>query len=329
MTPLAKYIWLIEQLQKSVSGLTFEEINEEWLKFRRDTEDKNIPILKRTFFNHIKAIREEYGIHIECGTGYKYHIADPDKEVLPKLELLSALNMLSETVTDSKLSQNLHIDDYIDLFRNKILMTVMDAIKTKHKVKLANLKYHRIPKEYQGVKLTPGFLRKMAPKWCVDDKYRVLNVAPYQLHYISSQWYLIGETEEYGLMRIPLTYYKRIGGTCITDESYNYPANYNSEDYGKMIYGKANESIHLTINLAYNDEVYYFDQHPLSPFQENVDLTSPYVKISFTLPKSPFALYTLKRKLEKYSYKYFNDIDPFALFTEEQYNEAMSIPTIL
>ena len=90
-----------------------------------------------------------------------------------------------------------------------------------------------------------------------------------------------------------------------------------------------NESIHLTINLAYNDEVYYYNQYPLSPFQENVDLVSPYVKISFTLPKSPFALYTLKRKLEKYSYKNYNDVDPFELFTEEQYDEAMNNPVVL
>ena len=75
MTPLMKYIWLIKLLHDS-DGKTFESINKEWLKFRQNTEDKNMPIQKRTFHNHIKAIREEYGIHIECGPGYKYYISD-------------------------------------------------------------------------------------------------------------------------------------------------------------------------------------------------------------------------------------------------------------
>lgn len=79
MAPLAKYVWLIELLQKSANGLTFEEINEKWLRHRRNTKDENIPILKRTFHNHINAIREEYGIHIVCGSGYRYYIEEHKK----------------------------------------------------------------------------------------------------------------------------------------------------------------------------------------------------------------------------------------------------------
>ena len=94
MTPLSKYIWLIKQLQKK--DMTFEEIDEQWLRDRKGTEDENISILKRTFFNHIKAIREEYGIHIECGRGYKYYIVEDAKEILPKIGLLSTLNTLNE-----------------------------------------------------------------------------------------------------------------------------------------------------------------------------------------------------------------------------------------
>ena len=45
MTPVAKYIWLIKLLQKK--DMTFEEINEQWLRDRWNTEDENIPILKR------------------------------------------------------------------------------------------------------------------------------------------------------------------------------------------------------------------------------------------------------------------------------------------
>ena len=58
--------------------MTFEEINEfSGFGIRGGTEDENIPILKRTFHNHINAIRKEYGIDIVCGPGYKYYIDNP------------------------------------------------------------------------------------------------------------------------------------------------------------------------------------------------------------------------------------------------------------
>ena len=159
MTPLAKYIWLIEQLQKR--DMTSEEINEQWLRDRKGTEDENMPIHKRTFFNHIKAIREEYGIHIECGLGYKYFIVEDAKEILPKIGLLSTLNTLNEAITDKQLNKNMFVGDYFDLFREEKVIVVMDAIKTMHKVKLAKFKDVNNP-----------------------DMYQVLNVAPYQLHHI-------------------------------------------------------------------------------------------------------------------------------------------------
>ena len=317
MTPLSKYIWLLKQLQKK--DMTFEEINEQWLRDRRGTEDHNIPIRKRTFHNHINAIHEEYGIDIKCGSGYKYHIVDLDKDVLTKIGLLSTLNTLNETITDKQLNKNLFVGDYFDLFRGRSVMTIIDGIKTMHKVKLA---------QFKNVNNL--------------DKYQVLNVAPYQLHYICSQWYVIGKTDEFGLMRIPLQYYIR-GGAKITDISYKYPASYSAGEYQNMIYGMTSERIHIAVKIkSYNPQELNLDNNPLSPFQLGVEyrhrkegestiefIASNYVTVRFELPKTPFALLTLKSRLEKYRYSILNDTDPFALFTEEQYNEAMSMPTVL
>ena len=317
MTPLAKYIWLIEQLQKK--DMTFEEINEQWLWEHRNTKDKNISICKRTFHNHIKAIHKEYGIDIVCGPGYKYHIDGPDKEVLPKIGLLTALNTLNETITDKQLNKNLFVGDYFDLFRERRVMAVMDAIKTIHKVKLAKFKNVNN-----------------------SDKYQVLNVAPYQLHYICSQWYVIGKTDELGLMRIPLLYYK-IGGTNVTNVPYKYPAGYSAKEYQNMIYGMTSERIHIAVKIkSYNPQELNLDNYPLSPFQLGIEyrqrkegestidyIASNYVIVRFELPKTPFALFTLKSKLEKYRYEILNKTNPFTLFTEEQYNNEVYYPVVL
>lgn len=167
-------------------------INEEWLKSRRNTEDENMPILKRSFHNHIAAIREQFGIHIECGPGYKYYIADPDKDVLPIVERLSMLNMMSDTIYDSKVNRNLYLDEFNDLFRGNYVMMIINAIKRKHKVKFEN------------------------PIWPLRSED------------------IIGLTDEFGLMRIPLSYY--YGEVRITDESYKYPVNYLPEKYSEMMY---------------------------------------------------------------------------------------------
>ena len=316
MTPLAKYIWLIKLLQ-GTDGMTFEDINDKWLSDCRDTEDENMPILKRTFHNHIKTIREDYGINIECGRGYKYFIADPDREVSPKVELLSLLNMLSETATNNTLNKSMYVEDFYDLFRNKKVITIMDAIKTKHKVLLAN------------------FRRKNKP-----DKFQKLNVAPYQLHYICSNWYLIGMTDEFGLMRIPLAYYLHIEKK---DASYKYPAQYSAAEYNKMIYGTTSETINLTIKIkSYNPQEYHLSEYPLMPFQKELlykerlkeedtvtFVMKNHVNVNLELPKTPFTLYTLKKRLEKYRYQILNDMDPFALFNEEQYKDDMDKPIVL
>ena len=317
MTPLSRYIWLIELLQKN--DMTFGEINEQWLRDRKGTEDENMSILKRTFFNHIKAIREEYGIHIECGRGYKYYIVEDTKEILPKIGLLSTLNTLNEAITDKQLNKNMFVGDYFDLFREEKVIVVMDAIKTMHKVKLAKFKDVNNP-----------------------DMYQVLNVAPYQLHHICSQWYIIGKTDEYGMMRIPLLYYK-IGGTNVTNVPYKYPAGYSAKEYQNMIYGMTSERIHIAVKIkSYNPQELNLDNYPLSPFQLGVEyrqrkegestidyIASNYIIVRFELPKTPFALFTLKSKLEKYRYEILNKTNPFTLFTEEQYNNEVYYPVVL
>lgn len=319
MTPLGKYIWLINVLQKSAYGLTFEEINELWIKNRRNSEDANIPILKRTFHNHIKAIREEYSIHIVCGRGYRYYIADAENEVISKVNLLSTLNALTETFSDNRLNKNVFVGEYFDMFREKSVMAVMEAIKNRRKVRFA--KFKRVNK---------------------PDKYQVLHIAPYQLHYICSQWYVLGHTDEFGLMRIPLDYYKR-GGSRNIDDPYNYPGDYSEAVYYKKFYGPGNDSIRLTVKIkCYDSQEYNFQNYPLSPFQQSVEcrerlegeraidfIMNNYVKIFLEMPKTPFALYALKSRLEKYRYELLTDADPFTLFSEEEYNDAMNNPTLL
>lgn len=320
MTPLAKYIWLIDLLQKSANGLTFEEINEKWLRHRRNTEDENIPILKRTFHNHINAIREEYGIHIECGPGYRYFINDSDKDINPIIGRLSVLNLMNESVSDSKLSKSMFIEEYLDLFRDNIIMLIMDAIKTRRKIKLDRLYFLG---NYKNLK-------------------RELTVAPLQLHQICMQWFLLGLEDELGLMRFPMFFY--CGDVQIIGETFKFPINYSPEEYGKMIYGKTKERLQLTILLQnlFPNRI-SLSRFPLMSFQQKIEFgnwdnegrdscsqQADYnTKITFDLPKTPFALRALDRRIGNYTHEVLGNTDPFALFTDDQYSYEMSSPVVL
>ena len=301
MSILSKYLWLLKQLQKK--DMTFEEINEQWLWEHRNTKDKNIPLLKRTFHNHINAIRNEYGIHIICGSGYKYHIDGPDYEVAPKVERLSILNMMNETVS---VNRSLFVEDDFQIFRDPDVVTIMDAIKAKHKVRIA----------FDSIHLP-------------DERFHELTVAPYQLHYISATWYLLGEADEYGLMRIPLFF--TMGSAQITKASYKLPRNYTSEEYGKIIYGTTHKRIHVVVSIHdLHPERLNLEKYPLMPFQQEVScIDANSIRVDIELPKTPFALHILESRLGHYTYTLLNSKDPFALFAEQQYEVETYYPILL
>ncbi len=71
---LRRYIWLIDTIS-SANGITYEEINSKWEHSSLNEEGSLLP--KRTFFDHLNAIREEIDIEITCDrTDNTYRIDD-------------------------------------------------------------------------------------------------------------------------------------------------------------------------------------------------------------------------------------------------------------
>ena len=72
-----RYIWLIDTI-RSANGITFEEINRKWMYSSLNDDGEELP--KRTFFQHIEAIRDEFDIDIVCDrkAGYQYRIENED-----------------------------------------------------------------------------------------------------------------------------------------------------------------------------------------------------------------------------------------------------------
>ena len=72
-----RYEWLVEVLNRNGS-LTFRDINQKWQNSNLNDIRAEFP--KRTFHDHRDAIRDMFGIDIECNKrdGFKYYIENPE-----------------------------------------------------------------------------------------------------------------------------------------------------------------------------------------------------------------------------------------------------------
>ena len=70
---LNKYVWLVETIHRARKrgGITLKEIQSRWL----DSDiSEGTELSRRTFINNLHAVEELFGITIECGSGFRYHI---------------------------------------------------------------------------------------------------------------------------------------------------------------------------------------------------------------------------------------------------------------
>lgn len=133
MTPLKKYIWLVDTLMRSGDeGLTLEQIGLQW-----DADDdmySNGAFSVRSFHRHRNEIEELFDIKIEShGSGHSFHyrIANKGKNDYFRHWLLNAI-AVNRIVTD-----NQHVTQLIDLPQNPThspLALLIEALIEQRKV---------------------------------------------------------------------------------------------------------------------------------------------------------------------------------------------------
>ena len=166
MTPLKKYIWLVDTvMQAGEKGLTLRQIAE------RYEQDENIsdgePYARRTFQRHRDEVLDLFGIEIECysdGSEYRYRIADNSSNDYFRRWLLDSI-AVNRIVTDSR-----EVARYISIesTNNTTLPIVLEALKD---LRLVNFDY----KPYRKESSTHYF-----------------NFQPHALKMFERRWYLIG-----------------------------------------------------------------------------------------------------------------------------------------
>ena len=166
MTPLKKYIWLVDTVMRAgEKGLTLRQIAE------RYEQDENIsdgePYARRTFQRHRDEVLDLFGIEIECysdGSEYRYRIADNSSNDYFRRWLLDSI-AVNRIVTDSR-----EVARYISIesTNNAALPIVLEALKEQQLVSF----------DYK-------------PYW-KESSTHYFNFQPHALKMFERRWYLIG-----------------------------------------------------------------------------------------------------------------------------------------
>lgn len=107
---IRRYIWLIDTI-RSANGITYEEINRKWNRSALNEDGKDWP--KRTFFQNINDIRDEFDIEITCDRrDNKYYIEEEFSEYGSiRSTLVDALVLNNEADPKGSVSCILYGDD--------------------------------------------------------------------------------------------------------------------------------------------------------------------------------------------------------------------------
>ncbi len=239
-----RYVWLIETINHH-GHISFEDIDRAWIYSSLNKEGGKLP--QRTFFNHIDAIFDTFGIEIKCDRSLGYYIANSEdlqadgiRQWL--LESLSMNNLLNETkdMRDRILFETIPSSQ-------KWLPVIVNAMRDGKIIEMT----------YQSFKR--------------DEPY-TFQSKPYCLKLFKQRWYMLAKSEGKDELRI-YALDERMLNIVQTNRNYKLPAKFNAEEYFAeyfgVIVGTDWKPQEIKIQVV-NDQVKYFDTLPLHDSQRKV-----------------------------------------------------------
>lgn len=245
-----EYIWLIDLL-KTYGGITFEEINEEWLQ----TEMSGCVKMARSTFNrHKDAIEDMFGVYIECdrSNGYKYYIGN--ERVLEEDTIQTW--MLSTLSIGNKIHENKSLYGRVLLEgapeNDCLLDDLMEGMRKSVKVDIGYRKYE--------IGTTPHVV-----------------IEPYCLKMFNRHWYVLGRlNREYkGRTESSFSLFAldKIVSVRLTDDKFSLPEDFDANAYfanyfGAIVYdGTKPEAVVVRV---YGNEAYELLNRPLHHSQKSL-----------------------------------------------------------
>lgn len=258
---IRKYIWLIDTINTAGwSGITLKEISAKWERNDRLSGGEEYP--RRSFHNHVAAVRELFGIEIACHKNTNsYYIAnshDLKDSSGFKGWLLDALSLNSQLEESSQLKDRILIEEIPS--GKEFLPTVLEAMR-------------------DGKMLTFSY----KPFWVEDDYVsNFYHVEPYALKVFKRRWYLLGK---YGDSPLKVYALDRMQDIDIEFEDFTLPADFNAAEFfgscfGIIVGNEEPQLIRLKVD-AFQSK--YLRSLPLHPSQKEVERTEDYSIFTYFL----------------------------------------------
>lgn len=209
MTPLKKYIWLVDTVMKAGNvGLTLQQIADAYY-FNDDINGGRL-YSDRTFHRHREEIKDIFGIEIECyvsGGVYRYRIADSGKNGYFRQWLLNSIAVNRIVMDSQELAQYIAIEES----HTDPLPAILQAMKEMRMLKFDYGAYWR------------------------DNVTRYTHFRPHALKMFERRWYVVGKyTED---MSHHIFALDRISNVEIQEETYSRDPDFDVEEMFKDSYG--------------------------------------------------------------------------------------------
>lgn len=212
-----RYIWLIDTIS-SAAGITYEEISRKWERSSLNEDGDSLP--KRTFFDHLNAIRDEFDIDIQCDRrDNTYRIGDDyDEYGSVKRTLIDALVLNNAVREEPDLNNSIIFNDN---FHQESLPMLVRAIRERRAI---DFKYVRDYSSFRKMQENMGISME---EW-KPDNVRNYEFEPYGL-YFSTLWFAVGRIISDGKIHIYALH--RIKDIEILDRRYTVPVDFDVKRY--------------------------------------------------------------------------------------------------
>lgn len=252
-----RYVWLIDTIYRN-GYISFDDISRKWAHSSvNEAGEGYLP--ERTFFNHIEAIRDMFGIEIKCDRSRGYYIAnseDLEEDGIRAwlLQSMSLNNMLSEC---SNLRDRILFEEIPS--SQKWLALFVDAMRDNKSVEIT----------YQSF---------------TNEEPYTFSINPYCLKLFRQRWYVLAKSVATKDMRI-YCLDERMMDAVMTDDTFRIPTRFNAEKFFANLFGViASEDNPEIVRLRVDaDQVGYYKSLPLHSSQCEIETTDEYSVFEYNL----------------------------------------------
>ena len=210
---ISRYLLILKKLKANPNSSFVElkkyiENNFEYMQMQDET--LQVAFGLRTFQRDVREIRNNFGIDIEYSRENKgYFISNSESENMNFQRRMDAFDMFNSLNLAQDLNQYIHLERRRPQGTEHIY-GILHAIKNKVQVAFSYQKF-----------------------WEAETTQRILE--PYGLKEFRQRWYVMGEEKKNGEVR---TFgLDRITNLDVTNRKFEFPANFNIEEYFKYSFG--------------------------------------------------------------------------------------------